>query len=86
MVSWVAPQDLTNVTHFRIYADGNADANLAREVSVGQTEEALSASDAWVSSYNLPGGSESIRVRAAAATPDPNAVSDPSEGIIAYYA
>jgi len=85
MVTWKPPADLTNITHFRIYANGNADTNLAREVSVGQNEVDLVAQSAWVSSYSLTGQSESVRVRASAAE-DLSQNSDTNQGIIAYYA
>lgn len=61
-IQWDAPIS-DAFTHYRIYVNGDADSNLAREISKGQTQvQDLVAFSAFVSAYNQPMNLESERV------------------------
>lgn len=62
VLQWEAPQDSEQVTHYRIYA--NTEANLVREVPVGQLflNDNLTATQVFVSAFNRNSGLESIKV------------------------
>jgi hypothetical protein len=61
-LAWEKPTDLSNVTHFRVYA--NNENNLVRQIPVGQQflNDNLVADRVFVSSYNANSGLESQKV------------------------
>lgn len=68
VLSWKAPQDTRNITHFRVYRDN--EFTLIRELPFGQTElnDRLTAERVFVSSYNTSTGAESRKVLLSATT------------------